>query len=222
MIAFKSHQALEYIKPYLPANPVIVEAGAYKGKETIALATQLPQGIVHAFEPVAEIFTQLQSNCAHLPNVRLYPMALSNSTGTKMMHIAEHPERPGMPSQGSSLHAPQERLAHSPLIFPHTIHVPAITLDEWAKRNNVDHVDLLWLDLQGHEKTVMESSPNILSTVRVIYTEVEFIQAYEGHVQYPELKQWLESQGFTMIGKDFPDNPTWFFGNALFIRNLDF
>jgi FkbM family methyltransferase len=218
MITFKPHQALEHIKPYLPTNPIIVEAGAYKGKETIKLATQLPHSTVHAFEPVPEIFEQLKANTAHLPNVHCYPIALSNTTGTTTLHLSEHPNRPGVASQGNSILAPKERLTLSPLIFPKTIQVHTITLDNWAQQNSVDHVDLLWLDLQGHELAVMQSSPKILSTVKVILTEVEFAQAYENQPQYLEVRAWLESQGFTMIGKDFPDNPTWFFGNAVFIK----
>lgn len=219
MITFKPHQALDHIKPYLPSSPIIVEAGAYKGKETVKLATHLPQSMVHAFEPVPEIFEQLKTNTAHLPNIRCYPIALSNKTGTMAMHLSEHPDRPGITSQGNSLLAPKERLALSPLIFPRTIKVPTFTLDDWARQNNIDHVDLLWLDLQGYELAVMQSSPKIFSTVQIILTEVEFTQAYEGQPQYPQVRAWLESQGFTMIGKDFPDNPTWFFGNALFIKN---
>lgn len=218
MLTFKPHQALDHIKPYLPENPIIIEAGAYKGKETIKLATQLPHGTVHAFEPVPEIFAQLEANTAHLPNVHRYPIALSSTTGTTKIHLSEHPDRPGITSQGNSLLAPKERLNLSPLIFPKAIEVPTITLDDWAKQHAIDHIDLLWLDLQGLELAVMQSSLAMLATVHAILTEVEFVQAYEGQPQYPEVKAWLESQGFSMIGKDFPDNPSWFFGNALFVK----
>lgn len=218
MITFKPHQALDHIKPYLPSSPIIVEAGAYKGKETIKLATHLAQSTVHAFEPVPEIFEQLKANTAHLPNVYIYPIALSDRTGSTTMNLSEHPDRPGITSQGNSLLSPKERLTLSPLIFPKTIEVPTITLDDWAKKQGIDHVDLLWLDLQGLELAVLKSSPSVLKTVRAILTEVEFVEAYAGQPQYSQVKAWLESQGFTMIGKDFPDAPTWFFGNALFVK----
>lgn len=219
MITFKPHQALEHIKPYLPDNPIIVEAGAYKGKETIAIATQLPKAIVHAFEPVPELFAQLKANTAHLSNVHCHQLALSDHTGILKLHLAEHPDRPGIASQGTSALNPKERLSLSPLIFPKIIEVPAITLDDWAKQQNIDHIDLLWLDLQGFELAVMQSSPRIMATVKTILTEVQFTQAYEGNPEYPQVRSWLEGQGFTMIGKDFPDNPTWFSGNALFMKN---
>jgi FkbM family methyltransferase len=218
MITFKHSDALNHIKEYLPDNPIIVEAGSFDGKETIKMANLWPKGHIHAFEPVPAIFEKLKNNTSHLPNVHCYPMALSDQNGNATLYVSEKPQKPGIPSQANSLLKPKERLEISPLIFPHKIQVPTITLDTWAQTHNIDRIDFLWLDLQGFELPVLKASEKILSQVKVIYTEVEFIEAYEDQALYEDVKSWLESQGFTMIGKDFQDNPAWFFGNALFIK----
>ncbi len=199
MIIFKTHQALDYIQKYLPNNPVIVEAGAFDGKDTLRLVQQWPHATIHAFEPVPDIFEQLKKNTEHLNNVHRYPLALSNTTGTATFYVSEKPNKPGKPTQAGALHKPKERLKHSPIEFPHTIDVPTITLDDWATQNNIDHVDMLWLDMQGYELPVMQAAPNILKTVNVIFTEVAFIEAYENQPQYKDVRGWLENNGFTMI-----------------------
>jgi len=219
MITFKPHKVFDHITPYLPANPIIIEAGAFTGQETITMATRWPHATIYAFEPVPAIFAQLEQNTAHLPNVHCYNIALSSSTGTAEFYVSEKPTKPGIPSQAGSLQKPKERLKHSPMQFPYVIEVPTITLDGWARQHNINHVDMLWLDMQGHELSVLQAAPRILPTVSVIYTEVGFIEAYEGQPTYEVVKNWLESQGFTMIGKDFVDQTAWFFGNALFVRN---
>jgi FkbM family methyltransferase len=218
MIIFKPHQAVLHAKLYLSQSPIIVEAGAYKGAETIRLAQEFPQGTIYAFEPVPELFTQLVSNTAHLKNVHCVPYALGPQTGNVALHLSERPEKPGVACQANSLLKPKERLALSPLRFEQTIQVPCFTLDDWATQANINHIDLLWLDLQGIELPLMQASPAMLKTVKVILTEVEFVEAYENQAQYPQVRAWLESQGFNMVGKDFSDNPDWFFGNALFVR----
>ncbi|MCX5921901.1 MAG: FkbM family methyltransferase [Candidatus Dependentiae bacterium] len=215
---FKSHLALTHVKKYLPDNPIVVEAGAFEGKETLHMSTLWPKGTMHAFEPVPEIFEKLAANTVHMPNVIRYPLALSNTTGTATLYISEKPNKPDIASQGNSLLKPKERLKLSPLVFPTTLEVPTITLDDWQKKYNISHVDLLWLDLQGCELNVLKSCPNIMNHVKVVYTEVEFVEAYEGQYLYPDVVAWLGQQGFTMVGRNFPDNPTWFFGNALFVR----
>src|SRR6266487_2479433 len=43
----------------LPARPVIVEAGAHNGSDTVVLARLRPGAFVHAFEPVPRLFQEL-------------------------------------------------------------------------------------------------------------------------------------------------------------------
>ena len=174
---------------------------------------------IYAFEPVPEIFRVLQSAIAHNPFIKAIPLALSDHIGNQTFYLSSHPDKPEKPFQAGSLLAPQERLLHSPVTYKRTIMVPAITLDAWAYENKVNNIDFLWLDVQGAELAIMQASPNFMAKIKVLWVEVNFIQAYAGQPLYPEVKNWLESQGFTLIARDFDENPTWFFGNCLFIRS---
>jgi FkbM family methyltransferase len=218
MIQITKHTLLPLIKPYLPDTPVILEAGAFDGKDTLTLSSFWPAGSVHAFEPVPAIFDKLAANVADVPNVQCYQVALSDHTGVAPFHVSEHPKRPGMPFQAGSLLEPYERLTLSPATYPDIIQVPTITIDEWAAQNGIARIDFMWLDMQGHELPVLKAAPRILATTRVVLTEVEFVEAYKGQALYPDVKTWLEGQGFVMIARDFTDEPTHFFGNALFVR----
>ena len=218
MIIFKSHEALKHIKQHLPSNPIVVEAGAFNGNDTQKMANLWPKGTIHTFEPVPEIFVQLKKNTAHLPNVHCHQLALSDQNGTAQFHLAEKPEKPGVPTQAGSLRKPKKRLQWSSIQFPRTINVQTITLDSWVQQNNIDHVDFLWLDIQGQELDVLKTAPHILPTVKVIYTEVSFIESYENQPLCEEVKTWLEQHGFKEVGRDFTDQKKWFFGNALFVQ----
>jgi FkbM family methyltransferase len=218
MITFKSHQALDYIVPHLPSNPIIVEAGAYIGTDTTKMALRWPAGIIHAFEPVPELHAYLCANTLTHNNVRRYQLALSNTAVRTDFYIGEKPDNPGRATQAGSLHAPKERLLLSPIQFPRTITVQTITLDAWAHQHAVTSVDMLWLDLQGHELAVLQASPQILSTVSVIFTEIAFVEAYEQQPSAEDIIHLLALHGFVAIGRDFSDSPQWFFGNMLFIK----
>jgi FkbM family methyltransferase len=218
MTIFKSHTIFDIVRSYLPDNPTIIEAGAFDGRDTKKFLYYWPNSTIHAFEPVPAIFKKLELNTVGCPQIKRYPMALSTINGTASFYIAEKPTNPGIPTQAGSLLSPKERLNHSPIQFPYTIQVPTITLDTWAHQQQVTHIDMLWLDLQGHELSVMRASPHIFATVKIIHTEVSFIESYANQPQYPEVRAWLEDQGFTLLGTDFTQPPTWFFGNALFAR----
>lgn len=218
MIIFKTHQARDYIKEYLPENAIIVEAGAFQGQDTKKLTLSFPDAFIHAFEPVPELFELLKKNTQNLKNIQCYELALSDKNGTATFYFSEKKEKPGLATQAGSLRKPKERLTWSPIQFPKTIEVQTITLDTWAQENNIQRIDCLWLDMQGFELNVLQASKKILPTVTVIFTEVSFIESYENQPKHEDVKKWLEQHGFQEVGRDFKNKTDWFFGNSLFVR----
>lgn len=218
MIVFNSHKTVEVIKPFLPDNPVIVEAGAFDGNDTNKMALQWPAGTIHAFEPVPEIYERLLNNTSTFTNITYHPFALSDHNGQSEFYISERPNKPGIASQAGSLHKPKERLSKSPLIFPRTTTVSTITLDQWAYENAVSKIDLLWLDTQGHELAILKAAPHMIKNIKVVLAEVSFIESYEGQPKYEDVVAWMAEQGFEHVGRDFADTTSFFFGNALFVK----
>jgi 2-O-methyltransferase len=203
---------LQDFKRFLPTNPVIVEAGASDGGDTVNLAQMWPTGKVHAFEPVPAAFDELLQRSAGLPNVHCYPLALSDSVGTREMHLSS-----GRSNSSSSLHAPKAHLEdHPEVLFEETIAVTTTTLPEWQRAYQVDRVDFLWLDMQGHELTVLKAATKTLPTVQAVYTEVSLKETYEGVPLYGEVKEWMRGQGFSVQieALPWPD-----MGNVLFVRD---
>ena len=208
---------------FLPENPVIIDAGAYDGTDGKRFAKKWPNSQVHCFEPIPQIFTLLCDNVQNMPNMFVYNCALSSENGTSEMFISEFRNTPGVPSHSASLRRPKDHLIHAPhVVFPRTVEVETFTIDTWAELHGIDHVDMMWLDMQGVELEVLKASPNIMATAQVIIIEVEFVEAYEGQSQYHEIKNWLEHQGFIMVWCNFdPNNPTQhdaYCGDVLFIK----
>jgi len=201
----------ESIKKLLPSNPVIVEAGAHKGRDTIKLAKLFPQGEIHAFEPIPHLFALLEQATAPYPTVTCYPYALGAYTGTASLHISS-----GSSDAASSLLQPELYISERPgIFFTETIDIPTITLDDWSAKYGVNQIDFMWLDMQGFEYQALSACPRILTTVSLIHTEINYTQRYAGHPLFAEYKNWLEQQGFKLI-EEAPKTATW--GNALFQR----
>lgn len=213
-------ESLEIVKRFLPSNPVVVEAGAFDGQETCQLAKTWPLGRIHAFEPVKELYNKVVNRTQSIKNVSTYPFALGDEAGKKTMYLSSEDYLSHV-SQSSSLFPPKEHLRYYPASkFNTTEEVSVITLDQWAETHKIDKVDMLWLDMQGYELPALKACPRLLSTVSVILTEVEFVEAYQGQPLFEEVKSWLEGQGFVLIGANFDvsrKSGEWF-GDALFIR----
>lgn len=215
----KTHELIDHIDAYMPANPVIIEAGAFDGSDTVRMAHRWPRSTIHAFEPVPTLFDRLIAQTALYSSIQCYPFALDACNGLAPLYISEKKERPGTASQANSLRKPYKRLDHSPLHFPRIITVETITLATFIAQKRIRVIDLLWLDLQGHELTVLQSIEASIRTVRAIATEVSFIESYHDQPLYEDVKRWLEERGFVEEWRTFADRTSWFFGNSLFVNN---
>lgn len=212
---------LNIMRLILPENPIVVEAGAFDGGDTIKMATYWPNGIIYAFEPVPEIYERLCRNIQHLPNVFSYQLAIGDKSGMVDFYLSSWIGTPTITSQSSSLLPPKEHLIYDAgVLFNRKITVPIATLDDWAEEHNITHVDFMWLDMQGSELHMLKACPKILKTVSAILTEIEFVEAYEGQYLFDDVKNWLESQGFEMVAvsKYVAEKSAWF-GDVLFLRN---
>ncbi len=218
MFTFHHHDTITVLKKLLPINPIIVEAGAFNGADTKKMSLTWPQGAIHAFEPMPEIYERLMHNTQDCHNVRCYPYALSNTNGQALFYVSENPKYPGIASQAGSLHQPKERLHVSPLVFPRTTTVNIITLQTWAQQQNINHIDLLWLDTQGHEYEILQAAQPLLCKINFILAEVSFIESYHNQPTMHLLINWMQEQGFEHIASDFDDITKNFFGNVLFTK----
>ena len=93
--------------------------------------------------------------------------------------------------------------------------VPALTLDTWAEQNQCSRIDFLWLDMQGGELAAIQAAPHLLVTVQAIHLEVTTAELYENNPLYPEVRAWLEAQGFRLETEALADATS---GNTFFVR----
>lgn len=103
----------------------------------------------------------------------------------------------GASDASSSLLLPKDHLnVHPAVIFKNTVDVNTITLDQFCADMELKKVDMLWLDLQGYELPAMLGGARMIADVSAIHIEVNFSENYAGCALYPEVKDWLENQGF--------------------------
>lgn len=206
--------SLAYI--FLPYNPVILEAGAYCGDQTSAIAKRWPLGKVYAFEPNPRAYALLKTRIATegLKNVTAYPEALCNYTGHALLYLC-HGTTGQDPifESASSLYKPTDAMAVH-LQGP-VIQVPTRSFAEWYAQAHLNRVDMMVLELEGMELQVLKSAPEILKTVKVIYTNTYFFPFRIGMTYYPELETFLESQGFRLLMHAYREGLS---GTAIFLQ----
>jgi hypothetical protein len=63
---------------------------------------------------------------------------------------------------------------------------------------------------------MLEAAPNILRTVKAIYSEVCVKETYRGMTLYEDFRKWMFQKGFKVEIEFIPKG--WDCGNVLFVR----
>lgn len=205
-----------WIRSNIKSNAIVIEAGTCDGQDTAFFSDLLKEGMVYGFEPIPQLYDKAVHNLRGRSNVELYSKALSDTKETKKMFFSD---RFGQDWGSSSFLKPKDHLVHNPEItFKSTVDVESVLLDEFVESKNLERIDMMWLDMQGYEPVVLQSSPKALAMTRFLYTEVSLVENYEGLVKYPDYKKFLEENNFEVIEEGL----YWADGGNVLFRNKTF
>src|SRR6185437_8151618 len=149
----------------VPQGGVFFDVGACSGEHSEALLARNRTASVHAFEPHPNNVRYLR----RLSGVRVTQAVVSDRTGEARLYgslpvPADNPNGfPPIPEHArAEMTGPPDQLASlSPRPYHHddaVFSVPSIRLDDYAARAGVGRVDLLKVDVEGHELEVLEGA----------------------------------------------------------------
>lgn len=158
----------EYGWKFSAKPEVIVDAGGYTGMSAAFFAHQYPEATIIAIEPDAENFGLLKLNTARFPNVHPVHAAVWSESG--VISLTD----PGYGSWGFQVatHTGHATAVAVDEADPATGLVRAVTFDEIIKEFNLDHIDLLKVDVEGSEKEIFASTESWISSVGAICIEL--------------------------------------------------
>ncbi len=174
---------------------VVVDGGAHHGVVSRRFHALFPSAAVYAFEPQSDTFRQLTENTRAYPAIRPQNLALSDQPATLRLFTN------AFSATSSCSPASQAGREYFPgLTDPVGVEeIRAVRLDEWSAEQGVGAIDLLKLDLQGHELKALRGAEGILDTVKLVYTEVEFVPIYEENALFHEIAEFLYAKGFSLL-----------------------
>ena len=123
-------------------------------------------------------------------------MALAEQTGTASFHVSSRGDN-ATATDSSSLLKPLDTAKDLfNMSFSSHVTVQTITLADFMHDRGIDHIDLMWLDMQGMEINCLMASKEALGRVDRIYMEVCLQPLYDGAPLYPEARRAMQSVGF--------------------------
>ncbi|TAG57480.1 MAG: FkbM family methyltransferase [Cytophagales bacterium] len=190
----------------------IIDVGAHKGETIDGFKNKLNSLVVFAFEPISKNYKILNEKYGNFKNIHLFNCALSNFKGEMIIKLEQDSQTNSLRNSVSGNKENTE-----------TISVEM--LDNIFTKTSIDKIDLLKIDVEGFEKTVLEGGINLLKNkkIKAILLECTLDETDIIHSNLIELKSFLEPLEYNLTAiydQVVWHNPTRLsYFNALFILN---
>lgn len=217
-------------------NPIILEVGAHLGEDTKRFLYEFKNLKIYCFEPDPRCIKKFKENINDNRCI-LIESAVSNKDGETTLYMSGGIPPARIPrilrviglsrlclyyyrlqqkdwDASSSIKKCVSRSERYPwLTFNKKIEVKTIKLDTWARENNVEFIDFLWVDVQGAERELIEGAVDAFKIINYFYTEYGETSPYPGALTKEETIKILEGYNFELIEKYSSTEPV---GNLLF------
>lgn len=160
------HYAIKY---YLKKkNPLILEIGTHNGEDTIKFAKWYPKGTIHTFEPDPRLTDYLFKKFKSKNNIIFYPKAIYEENRPIKFNLSKAENLNDFKGSGSSSLINYK--TESKRIFDKVVEIQGMTLSQIKQLTNTI-IDLIWIDVQGAERLIVESHEHIFKKSEIIWIE---------------------------------------------------
>ena len=146
---------------------VVFDVGANIGSYTNLLFDIFDDSThIHSFEPSPTAYQELQAKASSMTNVRTYNFGFSDATSEVKLYTND---------AGSVLGSLYPRnVSHHGAEFEQHETVSMRTIDDFCADNHISHIDLLKLDVEGHELKVLAGAKGMLGSGAIDVIQFEF------------------------------------------------
>jgi FkbM family methyltransferase len=174
---------------FKPRN--ILDVGANIGEVAVEYAKRFPDATIHCFEPVSSTFLRLVNNSSRHVNVHCFQLALSSKPGMRAINC------------NGTCSTLQPQLPTDLSITGDAVEdVELNTVDAFCRDNNIDIVDLLKIDTEGHDFEVLLGASSMLQggMIGVLQVEVGLDRTNTKFVHFEKFRLHLESMKYHVFG----------------------
>jgi FkbM family methyltransferase len=170
----------------LKENLMIFDVGAHKGQTSSHLYKLFPNSIIHAFEPSPYLFAEIEKNISKRKNIRCHNFALGEANEKAFL------TKPDSDLCGQVVKA-QENNSTS---------ISVRRLDEFCLDENISAIDLLKIDVEGNELSVLKGTSGMLerNAIRAIFLECDFNKEDKQHSYFFDIFDFLSKKNFCFHG----------------------
>lgn len=172
---------------------MIFDIGANIGQSATYYSNKFPKAKIYSMEPVSETYNQLKINTKNL-DVNCYNLALGSKKGVVKMaisNISEHSvsNKIVINNEENYLNCRYEE-------------VNLTTIDKFLIRHDINHINYMKVDTEGHDLEAMKGAENALKnkSIDFIETELSMNPTNKFHVDYFSMVEYMLKYNYLVFG----------------------
>jgi len=177
-------------------DAVILDVGACTGETVRICRKRFPKATIHSFEPDPRALPLLRKNVAGDSRTVVHDVALSDKEGkaTFFMNTAAATSSL-LPTDGKLASYWQRAEVYD---AKGEVEVKTTTLDAFCKRQGISDVDILKMDVQGAEFSILAGAKRLIAEKRIacMFFEVIVVPTYVGQHKLHEYLKTLDDLGY--------------------------
>ncbi len=152
---------LKFIKQQVPASEIIFDVGAHTGSWSEHALSVNPEAKIHCFEPLKKNFEGLV-NQAYASKLVCNPLGVSDKI--QKTKIFKH---------SMSIYE-REEFDRNIDLEQNSESIEMTTLDQYCNSNNIQQIDLLKIDTEGHDLAVLNGGKNLFDKELIFRIQFEY------------------------------------------------
>lgn len=160
---------IDYLGRYSSKNrqAIIFDVGANIGSYSSAVISRLGKTVrLYCFEPSKKAFELLTSNLTEYENVNCFNFGFGDKE--EFVTLYSNAEGSGLASIYN------RRLDHFGISMKQTEQICIRTLNNFCRDNEIEYINLLKLDVEGHELKVLNGAHNLIDSNSIDFIQFEF------------------------------------------------
>jgi len=179
---------------------VIFDVGACHALESVEFAKKYKNARIFTFEANPVSYNVCLENTKGYDSISVINEAVNDYDGTCKFYPMDKDKTITTWEDGnqgaSSLYRANGAYDFIEKYVQYEIEVPCTRLDTFCQQNNIEQVDVIWMDLQGAELKALQSLGDLLETVQIIHTELEVNPMYDGQCLFQDVHDFLVENEF--------------------------
>ena len=185
---------LEHVIQQYKIN-TILDVGANIGQYAMDAIKNGYQGSIYSFEPIPSVYKTLEMTAKKYSGWQVFNLGAGRMEDEMMINVSENFV------SSSILKVEEASLTAEPTTrITHQEKIKLTTIDSFLNSHpEIKGEILLKLDVQGYEMEALAGSLKSLSRIKLIQSELSFVNLYQNGPRYDEVAGFLKQQGFDMF-----------------------